>query len=41
MVFSVDSLTITAAGEVVASNMHVHVYYKNVENVRCFFPDLW
>jgi len=41
MVFSVDSLGIDAAGKVAVWNMHVNVYYRNVENVHCFFPDLW
>jgi len=41
MVFSVDSPGISAAGKVAVWNMHVNVYYRNVENVRCFFSDLW
>ena len=37
MVFSVDSLGISAAGKVTAWNMHINVYYRNVENVQSFF----
>jgi len=40
VVFSVDSLGITAAGKVAVWNMHVNVYYRNVENGRadCLAP---
>jgi len=41
MVFSVDSLGIDTVGKVAVWNMHVNVYYRNVENVYCFFPDVW
>ena len=34
MVFSVDSLGITAAGKAAVWNMHANVYYRNVENGR-------
>jgi len=41
MVLSVDALGITVAGKVAVWNMHANVYYRNLENVCYFFPDLW
>jgi len=41
MVFSVDSIGITAAKKAELWNMHANVYHRNVENVRCFFAGLW
>ena len=40
MVFSVDSLGMTAARKVAVWNMHVNVYYRIVENGRadCLAP---